>query len=98
LIQTKGGAVLNKITIEFIILKEGWADTLLPDIIGSVPTLAKASNPFRPTTANFPFYKKLHSILMRGTKRSTVTSLAECKFTGAFQQLVKLILKKLTGS
>lgn len=98
LTQTKGGLILNRISIEFIILKEGYADALLSNVISSVATLAKPNNPFRATSARYPIYKKLHRILMQGTKRAKETSLAECKFESAFKALVKLILNQLQGN
>ena len=96
--QTKDGAVLNKISIEFIILRRGFADSLLSNIIATVGTLAKPNNPFRPISANYPIYKKLHSIIMQGTKREKEVSLAECKFEAAIKELVKLILDQLKGN
>lgn len=98
LLQKKDGVVLNRISIEFIILREGFADSLLSNIIATVSTLAKPNNPFRPISANYPIYKKLHSIMMQGTKREKEVSLAECKFEAAFKELVKLILKLLKGN
>ena len=98
LTQKRNNVLINRITIEFIILREGWADGLLANIISSVATIAKPSNPFRRTSRNYPIYKKLHSIMMRGTRRSTTTSLAECKFHGAYYQLVQAILIKLQGN
>ena len=98
LFQNKDGAVLNRISIEFIILREGFADSLLSNIIATVNTLAKPNNPFRPISANYPIYKKLHSIIMQGTKREKEVSLAECKFEAAFKELVKLILDQLKGN
>ena len=98
LIQRRNNVRINIITIKFIILRKGWADGMLANIIRSVPKIAKPSNPFRRTSRNYPIYKKLHSIMMRGTRRSTTTSLAECKFRGAYDLLVKRILKKLQGN
>ena len=98
LLQRKGGFVLNRISIEFIILKEGFADSLLSSIIATVDTLAKPNNPFRPISANYPIYKKLHSIIMQGTRREKEVSLAECKFEAAFKKLVRLILNQLKGN
>ena len=98
LIQKRNNFLINRITIEFIILRKGWADGMLANIISSVATIAKPSNPFRQTSRNYPIYKKLHSIMMRGTRRSTTTSLAECKFRGAYLLLVKRILIRLKGN
>ena len=93
----KNGILFKTLEIKFYILKEGWADGLLADIIASVPTLAKPSNPFRQTSTRFPWYKKLHSIMMQGTRRSKASSLAECKFVSAYKLLIKTILTKLQG-
>ncbi|XP_028398562.1 eosinophil peroxidase-like [Dendronephthya gigantea] len=95
LTQTKGTEVINTIDIEFIVLKEGFANDLLPRIIENVKNLAKPSNPFRPTTNTFPWPKKFHRILLQGTAKSKNTSLAECNFGAAINQLFKLILAKL---
>lgn len=97
LTQRKDGLIINRITIEFIILKEGWADGLLSDVISSVPTLAKLSNVYRPVSNTYPWSKKFHSILMKSTRRSSITSLAECKFHAAYLLLAKSILRKLQG-
>ena len=97
LTQKKDGVVMNTIDIEFIVLKEGFADNLLSKIIANVRTLAKPSNPFRPTSSRFPWPKKFHGILMRGTTKSKQISLAECNFGAAITQLVKLILNQLAG-
>jgi hypothetical protein len=70
---------------------------MLTSILSTVPTMAKPSNPFRPTSSKYPIYKKLHSLLMRGTKRSTGTSLAECKFRAAYNKLMELIFDQLKG-
>ena len=93
----KNGVLFQTLEIKFYVLKEGFADSLLAGIIASIPTLARASDPFRQTSVRYPWYKKLHSIMMRGTRRSKAFSLAECKFVIAFKKLVVLILERLQG-
>ena len=96
-VVTLPGGKFETVAIKFIILIKGFGDGLIGDMLINIKGLLKDDNIFRDVSRNYPIYRKLHRLLMRGTSKSKAISKASVLFQRILRALIKKVLERLGG-
>ena len=91
------GGQSETVTIKFIILRKGFGDGLISDVLTNLKKTVKDDNIFRPLSQTYKKYRLFHRLLLQGSRTSKASSKAVIVFQRALLALIKKVLEILGG-